>query len=178
MAHFNPHSDTPHLKRRWALRARPEHDVTPRAENASNKGHRKTTLVSNRLAELGAGDFKQELMLSLFGSGRNARDQIEAAITCDLPDSEEDDDGPDPTPLEILLRAARIRAGWTERERRSRLVHRTKRVELQFLRFAQLIGRGQTRGAGTGGVPFSFGQPLLFAAQRTPWRTSPSRPFV
>ncbi len=40
----------------------------------------KTTSMPNHMAELGSGNFEQELTLSLLGSERNALDQIEAAI--------------------------------------------------------------------------------------------------
>ena len=36
--------------------------------------------MPNHMAELGSGNFDQELTLSLLGSERNALDQIEAAI--------------------------------------------------------------------------------------------------
>ena len=59
-------------------------------------------------------------------------------MAADPPETDGNDDGPGPSPLEIRLRAAEVRAGWTERERRSRLVYRVRRVELQPIRLARL----------------------------------------
>ncbi|MGO8749687.1 MAG: hypothetical protein ACLQNE_27340 [Thermoguttaceae bacterium] len=52
-------------------------------------------------------------------------------MAADLPDTDGNDDGPDLSPLEILLRAAEVRAGWTERERQNRRAHRIARVALK-----------------------------------------------
>jgi len=41
----------------------------------------KTTRMPNHMAELGTGNFDQELTFSLLGSEKDALDQIEAAIT-------------------------------------------------------------------------------------------------
>jgi DnaK suppressor protein len=69
-----------HRERLLALRARFQGDVTQMADNALNKDHAKTTSMPNHPAELGSGNFDQELTLSLLGSERQALDQIEAAI--------------------------------------------------------------------------------------------------
>jgi DnaK suppressor protein len=49
-------------------------------DNALNKDHNKTTSMPNHMAELGSGNFDQELTLSLLGSENDALNQIEAAI--------------------------------------------------------------------------------------------------
>ena len=54
--------------------------MTQMEENALNKDHDKTTSMPNHMAELGSGNFDQELTLSLLGSENDALDQIEAAI--------------------------------------------------------------------------------------------------
>ena len=63
-----------------ALRARLQGDMTQMEDNALNKDHNKTTSMPNHMAELGSGNFDQELTLSLLGSEKDALDQIEAAI--------------------------------------------------------------------------------------------------
>jgi DnaK suppressor protein len=68
-------------KKLLALRARLLGDVTHMEDNALNKDHNKTTSMPNHMAELGSGNFDQELTLSLLGSERDALAQIEAAIT-------------------------------------------------------------------------------------------------
>ncbi len=54
--------------------------MTQMEDNALNKDHNKTTSMPNHMAELGSGNFDQELTLSLLGSENDALDQIEAAI--------------------------------------------------------------------------------------------------
>ena len=70
----------PHLQRLRALRARLCGVMTQMADHALNQDHSRTTSMPNHMAELGSGNFDQELTLSLLGSERNALDQIEAAI--------------------------------------------------------------------------------------------------
>jgi DnaK suppressor protein len=60
-----------------ALRARLRGEVTRMTDYALKD---KATSMPNHLAELGSDNFDQELTLSLLGSGRNALDQIDAAI--------------------------------------------------------------------------------------------------
>lgn len=69
---------TPHRQRLLALRARLRGDVNQMTDNTLFEA--KTTRMPNRMAELGSGNFEQELTLSLLGSERTALDQIEAAI--------------------------------------------------------------------------------------------------
>ena len=71
---------SPHLERLLALRARFRGVMTNLADNALNHDHSRTTSMPTHMAELGSGNFDQELTLSLLGSERNAHDQIEAAI--------------------------------------------------------------------------------------------------
>jgi DnaK suppressor protein len=54
--------------------------MTQMEDNALNKDHARTTSMPNHMAELGSGNFDQELTLSLLGSEKDALDQIEAAI--------------------------------------------------------------------------------------------------
>jgi RNA polymerase-binding transcription factor DksA len=54
--------------------------MTQMEDNALNKDHNKTTSMPNHMAELGSGNFDQELTLSLLGSENGSLDQIEAAI--------------------------------------------------------------------------------------------------
>lgn len=68
------------LERLVALRARLRVDMTQMEDNALNKDHNKTTSMPNHMAELGSGNFDQELTLSLLGTENDALDQIEAAI--------------------------------------------------------------------------------------------------
>jgi RNA polymerase-binding protein DksA len=49
-------------------------------DNALNKDHSKTTSMPNDMAELGTGNFDQELTLRVLGSEEDVLDQIEAAI--------------------------------------------------------------------------------------------------
>ena len=133
---------TPRPRRHSAPRERHRGDVTRMADKTLNEERRKATGTPNQMAKRGTGKTKHELTFSLIGSKKNALNQIEAAIIRDLPDSDENEDGPDPTLLEIMLRTAEIRAGWTEQERQSRLAYRTRRVELQFITFLRLTGQG------------------------------------
>jgi RNA polymerase-binding transcription factor DksA len=71
---------TPHLERLLVLRARLRDDITQMADNALNQDRSRTTSMPNHMAELGSGNFDQELTLSLLGSESNSLDQIEAAI--------------------------------------------------------------------------------------------------
>ena len=54
--------------------------MTQMEDNALNKDHSKITSMPNHMAELGSGNFDQELTLSLLGSENDTLDQIEAAI--------------------------------------------------------------------------------------------------
>ncbi|MGD0899624.1 MAG: TraR/DksA C4-type zinc finger protein [Thermoguttaceae bacterium] len=67
-------------ERLLVLRARLQGDMTQMEDNALNKDHARTTSMPNHMAELGSGNFDQELTLSLLGSEKDALDQIEAAI--------------------------------------------------------------------------------------------------
>jgi DnaK suppressor protein len=71
---------TPHLERLLVLRARLRGVMTQMADDALNRDRSKTTRMPTHMAELGSGNFDQELTLSLLGSERNVHDQIEAAI--------------------------------------------------------------------------------------------------
>jgi DnaK suppressor protein len=63
-----------------ALRARLRGDTTQMEDNALNKDHSRTTSMPNHMAELGTGNFDQELTLRLLGSEEDTLNQIEAAI--------------------------------------------------------------------------------------------------
>ena len=54
--------------------------MTQMADNALNKDHTKTTSMPNHMAELGSGNFDQELTLRVLGSKEDALEQIETAI--------------------------------------------------------------------------------------------------
>ena len=69
-----------HRERLLALRARLRGDTTQMEDNALNKDRSKTTSMPTSLAELGSGNFDQELTLSLLGSEKTALDKVEAAI--------------------------------------------------------------------------------------------------
>ena len=71
---------TLHRERLLALRARFQGDTTQMEDNALNKDHTKITSMPNDMAELGTGNFDQELTLRLLGSEADALNQIEAAI--------------------------------------------------------------------------------------------------
>jgi DnaK suppressor protein len=69
-----------HRERLLVLRARLQGDMTQMEDNALNHDRSGTTSMPNHMAELGTGNFDQDLTLSLLGSERTAMDQIEAAI--------------------------------------------------------------------------------------------------
>ncbi len=69
-----------HRARLLALRARLQGDMTQMEDNALNKDHGRTTSMPTDMAELGSGNFDQELTLSLLGSEKNALDQIDGAL--------------------------------------------------------------------------------------------------
>ena len=71
---------TPHLETLLAVReAARRYD--PDGRHALNKDRSRSTSMPSHMAELGSGNFDQELTLTLLGSERNALEQIEAAIT-------------------------------------------------------------------------------------------------
>jgi DnaK suppressor protein len=69
-----------HRETLLTLRARLQGDVTQMEDNALNKDHNQSTSMPNHMAELGSGNFDQELTLSLLGTEENALGQIQAAI--------------------------------------------------------------------------------------------------
>ena len=71
---------TPHLEKLFALRARLRGIMTQMEDGALNHDRSRTTSMPNHMAELGSGNFDQELTLSLLGSERNSLGKIEAAI--------------------------------------------------------------------------------------------------
>jgi DnaK suppressor protein len=71
---------TLHREKLLALRARLQGDTTQMEDNALNKDHSRTTSMPTDMAELGSGNFDQELTLRVLGSGEDALKQIEAAI--------------------------------------------------------------------------------------------------
>ena len=71
---------TLHRERLLALRARLQGDMAQMEDNALNKDHNATTSMPNHMAELGSGNFDQDLTLGLLGSEKEALDQIQAAI--------------------------------------------------------------------------------------------------
>ena len=71
---------TPYRERLFALRARLRGDTTQMEDNALNKDRSKTTSMPTDMAELGSGNFDQELTLISLGSENDTLDQIEAAI--------------------------------------------------------------------------------------------------
>jgi len=71
---------TLHRERLLALRARIRGDTTQMEDNALNKDHNKTTSMPTDMAELGSGNFDQELTLRVLGGEENALKQIETAI--------------------------------------------------------------------------------------------------
>jgi RNA polymerase-binding protein DksA len=71
---------TPHRQILLTLRARLQGDTTQMEDNALNKDHDKTTSMPIDQAELGTGNFDQELTLSLLGSENDALGQIDAAL--------------------------------------------------------------------------------------------------
>ena len=54
--------------------------MTQMEDNALNKDRSTTTNMPNDMAELGTGNFDQELTLSLLGSEKDALDQIDGAL--------------------------------------------------------------------------------------------------
>ncbi len=68
----------PQRRKLLALRARLRGITTQMADNALVEAN--TTRMPNHMAELGSGNFEQELTLSLLGSERTALDQIDAAL--------------------------------------------------------------------------------------------------
>ena len=54
--------------------------MTQMADNALNQDRSRTTSMPNHMAELGSGNFDQELTLSLLGTEKNALDQIDGAL--------------------------------------------------------------------------------------------------
>ena len=71
---------TLHRERLLVLRARLQGDMTQMEDNALNKDHDKTTSMPNHMAELGSGNFDQELTLSLLGNENDALGQIDGAL--------------------------------------------------------------------------------------------------
>jgi RNA polymerase-binding protein DksA len=71
---------TLHRERLLALRARLQGDMIQMEDNALNKDHNKTTRMPIDMAELGTGNFDQELTLSLVGSEQDALGQIDGAL--------------------------------------------------------------------------------------------------
>ena len=69
-----------HRERLLVLRARLQGDTTQMEDNALNKDHSKTTSMPTDMAELGSGNFDQELTLRVLGSEEDVLKQIEAAI--------------------------------------------------------------------------------------------------
>ncbi len=63
-----------------ALRAKLQGDMTQMEDSALNKDRSKTTSMPTSMAELGSGNFDQELTLSLLGSEKDALDQIDGAL--------------------------------------------------------------------------------------------------
>ena len=54
--------------------------MTQMEDNALNKDRSRTTSMPNNMAELGSGNFDQDLTLSLLGSEKDALDQIDGAL--------------------------------------------------------------------------------------------------
>ncbi|MHB1035138.1 MAG: TraR/DksA family transcriptional regulator [Pirellulales bacterium] len=71
---------TLYRERLLVLRARLQGDMTQMEDNALNKDHAKTTSMPNHMAELGSGNFDQELTLSVLGREKDALSQIDAAL--------------------------------------------------------------------------------------------------
>ena len=69
-----------HRKRLLALRARLQGDTAQMEDNALNKEHNQVTSMPNHMAELGTGNFDQELTLRVLGSEEDVLKEIEAAI--------------------------------------------------------------------------------------------------
>jgi DnaK suppressor protein len=71
---------TLHRERLLALRARLQGDMTQMENSALNHDHSRTTSMPTDMAELGSGNFDQELTLSLLGNEKDALDQIDGAL--------------------------------------------------------------------------------------------------
>jgi DnaK suppressor protein len=71
---------TLHREKLLALRARLQGDATQMEDNALNKDRSKTTSMPSDMAELGTGNYDQELTLRVLGSEEDTLDQIESAI--------------------------------------------------------------------------------------------------
>jgi DnaK suppressor protein len=69
-----------HRERLLALWARLQGDTNQMEDNALNKDHSQVTSMPNSMAELGTGNFDQELTLRVLGSEEDVLDQIEEAI--------------------------------------------------------------------------------------------------
>ncbi len=69
---------TLHRRKLLALRARLRGIMTQMTDNALMEV--KTTRMPNHMAELGTGNFNQELTFSLLGSEKDALDQIDEAL--------------------------------------------------------------------------------------------------
>jgi RNA polymerase-binding protein DksA len=70
---------TLHREMLLALRARLRGDMTQMEDNALNKDHDNTSTPDD-MAELGTGNFDQDLTLSLLGGEKDAIDQIDGAL--------------------------------------------------------------------------------------------------
>jgi DnaK suppressor protein len=71
---------SPHLEKLLALRTRFRGVMTQMAYSALNHDHSRTTRMPTDMAQLGSGNFDQELTLALLGSESDALEQIEEAI--------------------------------------------------------------------------------------------------
>jgi RNA polymerase-binding protein DksA len=71
---------TSHREILLALRARLHGDMTQMEDNALNEDHGNTTRMPTDQAELGSGNFDQELTLSLLDSENDALGQIDGAL--------------------------------------------------------------------------------------------------
>jgi RNA polymerase-binding protein DksA len=77
---MTPSELTLHRERLRTLRARLQGDMTQMEDNALNKDRSNTTSMPNDMAELGTGNFDQDLTLSLLGGGKDALEQIDGAL--------------------------------------------------------------------------------------------------
>lgn len=68
----------PHRQKLLALRSRLRGIMIQMTDNSLMEA--KATRMPNHMAELGTGNFEQELTFSLLGSEKDALDQIEAAL--------------------------------------------------------------------------------------------------
>jgi len=69
---------TIHRRKLLALRARLRGIMSQMTDNALMEA--KTTRMPNHMAELGSGNFEQELTFSLLGSEKDALDEIDGAL--------------------------------------------------------------------------------------------------